>query len=646
MLPNVPAAPGAPAGPTESVHLNFSIPVASHANANRKHPAFIVAATNGLEITTKNGSNVQIADQSYDVSASSPLCTTNAGLRTCALTYVVQVGGPYTFTLTSYDQAPVGGVIPGSANVLAIGVMTNANVVEGNANSFNATLAGQPASVGFASGRNVALLDGTPASFAVPLGVHDASSTAIVGAFATPITASVSDSGGHTLLSIDGGTTKAASVQLLSSTDAAALVEYYDGGGIAGYGADVSASVGTASDQTVLDTFGITGTVGFGTPTYASNAAKFTAPGQQLFLTPSESGFAGTFSQSDTCAGNLTVSPSGSDYDLLSVTATSTCHVDISDGTLTFSVAVSVTTTGGSIGIPPPSGTVTTMATLTSGMSPFEITNGSDGKLWFAANDGTDGELGSVDMDGTLAEYPILGSAPVAVAPGQDGRIWSGDANDALIHAIDPTTHAISTYDLTSFLTFVGGIAAGPDGRMWITDGASCEIDQLDQTGTFVNQISVPFCSALSDIIEGPDGAMWVGDQVSGQIARIDPTSYAVSRFPTTLPSGVGRLTVGHDGAIWFTLLYGGGLGRITTTGAYTFYQTNSVIPEFGIVGAPDNTLLFGSCSCSGGISRMTTGGIESQVATGPDAYDLAVGSDGGVWFTEYGNGTIGRVQP
>jgi hypothetical protein len=629
------------------MHLTISIPVASHANANRKHPAFVVSATNGLNITATNASSAVVANQSFDVSSSSPSCTPAGSLRTCSLVAAIPVGGPYTFTLTSYDQAPVGGVIPVSANVLAIGVMTNATVVDGTTNAFSATLDGVPSTTSFATSRNVALQNGTPANFSIPVGVEDASSTAIVGAFGNALTAGVIDSGGHTLLSIDGGATKSQSVQLQSSTDAANLVAYYDGGGASGYGANVAITgPGTSGPNYTLDTFGLTGTVGFGTPTYASNAAKFTAPSQQLFLSPVEGDFAGTFTESDDCSGFLTVSPSGPDYDLLSVSPTASCHVTISDGTLQFVVPVSVTTTGGSIGIPPPSGTVTTEAYLTGGMSPYEITTGPDGKEWFAAHDATDGELGSVDTHGTISEYPIPNEPSVTVAVGPDGRIWSGDYNDGFIHAIDPTTHVISTYDLTAFLGANGGVAAGPDGNMWFTDFQSCSVDIVNTSGVLVNQVQVQFCSGMSDITEGPDGYMWVGDVIAGQMGRINPTTYTAERFPSTIPGGVGRITIGHDGAMWFTLLYGGGVGRMSTTGAYTFYQSASATPEFGIVSAPDTTLIFSSCGCSGGIDRITTGGTVSSVSVGAYAYDFAVGTDGGVWYTDYGNNAIGRLQP
>lgn len=649
LLPTAPGAPGAPAGPVGSMHLTLSIPLASRAGANRKHPAFIVAATNGLDIDATNAAHAVVADTSYDVSATSPSCTTSGGLRTCSLTFQIQTGGPYTFTLTSYDQAPVGGVVPAGANVLAVGVMTDATVAEGVPNTFTATLEGTPAAPSFSTARNVGLQNGTTTHVAIPVGVKDASGTSIVGAYSSPLTASVTDSGGHTTLSIDGGATKAASVQLASSTDAAGLVEYYDGGGGTGYGATIDVSgAGTTTASSALDAFGITGTVGFGTPTYATSAATFTAPSQQLLLSPFEHGFAGTFSESDTCAGFLTTAPAGSDYHLTSIAPTASCHVDFSDGTSTFAVPITVTTTGGSIGIPPPSGTITTMATLTPDMGPYELVDGPDGKLWFAANDGTDGELGSVDTGGTLGVYPIVGSAPVVVAVGADGRIWSGDANDGLIHAIDTTTHTIATYDLSADIGFIGGIAAGPDGDMWITDGSgnTCGVVIVSTSGAVVGNVSVPFCGALSDIMEGPDGQMWVGDQFAGQIARIDPTGDVVSRFPTTLPSGVGRLTVGHDGAVWFSLLAGGGLGRMTTGGAYAYYGTSSVQPEFGVVSAPDTTLIFSSCGCTGGLSRMTTGGAQSQIASGVDAYDLAVGSDAGVWFTDFTDNTIRRLQP
>ena len=247
----------------------------------------------------------------------------------------------------------------------------------------------------------------------------------------------------------------------------------------------------------------------------------------------------------------------------------------------------------------------------------------------------------------TTSEYtvPTAASQPFDIAKGPDGSLWFTETIGNKIAKLDETA-TFTEFPIPTAASRPAGIVAGPDGNMWFTDFQSCSVDIVNTSGVLVNQVQVQFCSGMSDITEGPDGYMWVGDVIAGQMGRINPTTYTAERFPSTIPGGVGRITIGHDGAMWFTLLYGGGVGRMSTTGAYTFYQSASATPEFGIVSAPDTTLIFSSCGCSGGIDRITTGGTVSSVSVGAYAYDFAVGTDGGVWYTDYGNNAIGRLQP
>lgn len=638
-------------GAAGALNVTISIPVSSHASAIRKHPEFVVSATNGMSVVATDASNAQLAHETYDVSSTSPLCITGGGLRSCNLPLPVPGGGPYAVTITSYDEAPSGGSIPAGAHELASGVVLNVNVLQGTSNALHATLDGTPATLAFAASRTVVLQDGSASTAAQPLGVTDASGTSIVGAFSTPLTANVNESGGHTLLSIDGGTTKAATLQLQSSTDAANLTAYYDGGGSAGYVATISASAdGAAGGSTTLDTFSVSGTPVFGTPTFANHAVAFSAPSQQIALIPIETGYSGTFLQTNTCAGFVNVTSSGGVYSAQSILPTASCSVSISDGSRAFDVPVSVTTTSGSVGVPPATGSVTIFATLSSGTAPWEIVNGPDGALWFVAYGASAAEFGRLTTTGTLTVYPIpnSGAMPQAIAVGPDGRIWSGDASGGNMYAIDPTTHAVSTYDLSGSGVYgVDGIAAGPDGNLWVTDGTGA-IDRISTSGALVSQTPVAFATAPFGIVEGPDGAMWFGDADNGVIGRIDPVTFALQAFPTTgVPvTGVGRLTVGADGALWAAMAIGG-IGRMTTTGAFTFYPSSTTAPAFGIAAAPDNALWYPGCGCSGNsIGRITTGGAESVYDVGTaEPFDIAVGSDGGLWFTD-DTGQIGRIQP
>ncbi|MDP9110278.1 MAG: hypothetical protein M3M96_01400, partial [Candidatus Eremiobacteraeota bacterium] len=139
--------------------------------------------------------------------------------------------------------------------------------------------------------------DEGPAQAHVSLAVKDAKGTQITGSYVSPVTVSVTSGTPHVLLSIDG-VTKATSVTVRTSTDAANLNAYYDGNGGAGYAAALNASAtGASPSPAMVNTITVSGSVVFGSsPAYAAGKASFTAPSQQLKLTASETNFNGAFS--------------------------------------------------------------------------------------------------------------------------------------------------------------------------------------------------------------------------------------------------------------------------------------------------------------------------------------------------------------
>jgi len=119
--------------------------------------------------------------------------------------------------------------------------------------------------------------------------------------------------------------------------------------------------------------------------------------------------------------------------------------------------------------------------------------------------------------------------------------------------------------------------------------------------------------TATSDplgITSGPDGNLWFTDAGASTIAKISPSGTGLAEFKTnTGAASPVAITKGPDNRVWFTELSGSvnQVGRSSTTGTQN---------EFGINKA---------------------GALPTSIVTGPDGH---------MWFTDFGNGTIGTIDP
>ena len=251
-------------------------------------------------------------------------------------------------------------------------------------------------------------------------------------------------------------------------------------------------------------------------------------------------------------------------------------------------------------------GDVTEFA-LSPSTSPYGITTGPDGNLWFT--EFTANRIGRITPDGVVTEFATgitAGSNPQEITAGPDGNVWFTEFYGNLGRITPGGT-------ITEYATGVtlnsqpDGITAGPDGNLWFTEIYGDRIGRITPAG-IVTEYSTGITpgSAPEGITAGPDGNVWFTEYERDRIGRITPagiiTEYAI--IPNSEPE---EITAGPDGNLWFTEAQGDRIGRITPGGVVTEYSTG-----------------------------ITPGGFPTRITSGPD---------GNVWFAELIGSRIGRLE-
>jgi streptogramin lyase len=195
--------------------------------------------------------------------------------------------------------------------------------------------------------------------------------------------------------------------------------------------------------------------------------------------------------------------------------------------------------------------------------TPYGITAGPDGNIWFTEY--AAGKIGRISREG-LAEFPLT-NTPQKIAAGPDGNIWFTEYYSK-IGRLTPVT-----VQLTEFSILTGsplGITAGPDGNMWYTNSAF--IGRITMNGD-VTEFQIPDSYGSHLIATGPDGNLWftaARDFAGDAIGRVTPDG-VFTLFPladdNAYPWGI---TSGPDGNVWFTEQVGNRIGRITPLGGIT----------------------------------------------------------------------------
>jgi streptogramin lyase len=146
------------------------------------------------------------------------------------------------------------------------------------------------------------------------------------------------------------------------------------------------------------------------------------------------------------------------------------------------------------------------------------ITAGPDGNIWFTGA----AYLGAINPTTHAITYYSLhyGDNPYGIVTGPDGNLWftdtavvNGSAQQS-IGMFNPATQAESLFGPTTGNNGYPpwGITAGPDGDLWFAV-QSGQIGQINPTTDAITEYQVPYAnSSPQGITTGPDGNLWFTD--------------------------------------------------------------------------------------------------------------------------------------
>ena len=333
--------------------------------------------------------------------------------------------------------------------------------------------------------------------------------------------------------------------------------------------------------------------------------------------------------------------------------------------------------------IPVPGASSSTPATV---VTPYAITTGPDGALWFT---GASNEIGRITTAGVVTEFkavaagpPLFGAPPTpqAIMVGPDGALWFAGVPGNIGRIT--TTGVFTEFAVPGTFDHAGGLTLGPDGNLWFTEsedgvtlGQQPAVGEITPSGV-TKLFPLPQGTTLDPsrgvavdpgvITPGPDGALWFTEH--GAIGRVT-TDGTIQQFPLTTPgASVADITSGTDGALWFSevipiedLPATYSIGRITTTGAITEYPLANATDIGGITAGPGGKIYFteqvqnpvtfnqtarvGWITPQGQIKTFLLPGKNKDERTGILG-NITTGPNGKVWFLDCWGGGSGHTTP
>jgi virginiamycin B lyase len=186
-------------------------------------------------------------------------------------------------------------------------------------------------------------------------------------------------------------------------------------------------------------------------------------------------------------------------------------------------------------------------------------------------------------------------------------------------------------------------IAAAADGTIWFTMDHAEAIGRLREGR--IERLPTPARNIDPiGLAAAADGSVWYTDIASRAVVRVAPDG-AITRFAIDAPIvRLGRLAIAPDGAVWFADATGSGITRLKD-GIFTPHRVEDARGPYGVAVSSDGTVW---ATLQGGnqlIRIAPDGAIATVQLPRPGAVptDIAVGTDGSVWYLEFRANRIGR---
>jgi streptogramin lyase len=293
-------------------------------------------------------------------------------------------------------------------------------------------------------------------------------------------------------------------------------------------------------------------------------------------------------------------------------------------------------------------------------LTPYAVTVGPDGKIWFAdAGQHTGGaSVGRMLTDGTITTADVF-SLPTQdlagdIEPGPEGKLWVRQGT----HVSKVPVDLDDTSDIQGWTTMNSGgwghLTPGPDGRVWFS--AANYVGAITTAGDeddYYSGYTEMYTHSVRGLVSGPDGKIWFANDL--QVRRMS-TSGVVNDpgdvFP--LPSGhqnVTDMTLGPDGNFWLTLGTAE-IARLTPAGSFTFFPTPTTgsLP-FGIYTGPDGLMWFAESNGNAVASIPTDATSGADIKEYPlnvknsNPLDIVAGPDKRMWVPLFNEHQLVAVE-
>lgn len=179
---------------------------------------------------------------------------------------------------------------------------------------------------------------------------------------------------------------------------------------------------------------------------------------------------------------------------------------------------------------------------------------GPDGNIWFAER----AHIAKITTSGVITEfaYPSKETQNIDSHPigGPDGNVWFTEYFKHKVAKINPTTHAITEFDVLSKCSGPHGMARGPDGNLYFVC-ASNLLGKITTAGA-VSTISNPAGISLTaeDIALGPDGHIWFSTANSDELGDYNTSTHLITYHTAPFRTGlIIDIAKGPDGNVWGT---------------------------------------------------------------------------------------------
>ena len=276
-------------------------------------------------------------------------------------------------------------------------------------------------------------------------------------------------------------------------------------------------------------------------------------------------------------------------------------------------------------------------------LTPFAITMGPDGNLWF-------GNCVIPRLDESRRPGRFLHSIwgaerwPSGSPPGPTMRFGLPTLLEIVLAGL-LWTGTTAYVPLPTPESGPAAIVNATDGNLWFTEHAANRVGRLTPLGT-LTEFALPKRGGPAGIAEGSDGKLYIAEN-SGE--RIDQMSMDGRVQEFRLPSSGGRpdsVVKGADGDIWFTEFAAEKVGRLTMAGHIQEYALTAQGPPVGLAAGPTGDIWV-TVPMAHAICRLDPDGSEHAYYLQGNMMPgmIAAGSDGNLWFTQP-NGMLGRLSP